>query len=86
MATPLLRKNALQSLPRRNGATCSVRPNSGCQGYAIVADRRLYAECRLLGSFRAEDVERSVEGINTAVAHQGSDTGPLRKSTGVLAT
>src|SRR6478736_941712 len=38
-----------RSLPRRNGATCSVRPNSGCQGYAIVADRRLYAECRLLG-------------------------------------
>src|SRR5215471_20902141 len=24
-----------------------------------------------VGSFRAEDVERSVEGINTAVAHQG---------------
>ncbi len=30
-----------------------------------------------VGSFRAEDVERSVEGINTAVAHQGHQRLPV---------
>src|SRR4249919_3482077 len=47
----------VKSLPRRNGDTCSVRPNSGCQGYAIAAKRKLYVECRLLSAAAPKDVE-----------------------------
>ncbi len=60
----------VRSLTRRLRDTWNVRLNSGCQRYAIVAERRLYAECRLLGSFRPKDVERAVERIGPAVAHQ----------------
>src|ERR1700737_1079142 len=37
----------VKSLPRRNGHTRNVRPNSGCQAYAIAAKRKPYVECRL---------------------------------------
>ena len=47
----------VRSLPRRLCDTCSVWPNSGCQGYAIVARRKLYAECRLLAPATPEDVK-----------------------------
>ncbi len=42
----------VKSLPRRNGDTRSVRPNSGCQAYAIAAKRKPYVECRLLSLVR----------------------------------
>src|ERR1700682_516916 len=53
----------VKSLPRRNGDTCRVRPNSGCQRYAIAAKRKLYVECRLLSPTPAEDIEIAGMGI-----------------------
>ncbi len=40
----------VRSLPRRNGDTCSVRPNRGCQGQEILATRKPNAECRELAA------------------------------------
>jgi hypothetical protein len=53
----------VNSLPRRNGDTRKVRPNSGCQRYAIVANRTPYAECRSLASFAAKDEHMTAERI-----------------------
>jgi hypothetical protein len=53
----------VNSLPRRNGDTRKVRPNSGCQRYAIVANRKPYAECRSLAAFAAKDEDVAAERI-----------------------
>src|SRR5271157_6517185 len=53
----------VRSLPRRLRDTWSVRPNSGCQRYKIVAVRNLYAECRSLAALAAEDEGRARERI-----------------------
>src|SRR5713101_6718725 len=53
----------VKSLPRRNGDTRSVRPNSGCHAYAIAAKRKPYVECRLLCLSAPEHEEMAREGI-----------------------
>src|SRR5271165_1804881 len=53
----------VRSLPRRLRDTWSVRPNSGCQRYQIVAVRNLYAECRSSAALAAEDEGRARERI-----------------------
>src|SRR5271170_1931676 len=61
-------------LPRRNGDTCNVRPNSGCQGYAIVAYRKLYAECRLLAALGTEHIDDAAERIRSQMLpHDGGE-------------
>src|SRR5271155_5243892 len=52
-----------RSLPRRFLDTWKVRPNSGCQRYATVADRKLYAECRLLAALGAKDINPPAERV-----------------------
>ena len=43
--------------------TCNVCPCSGCHGYAILAVRKLYAECRWLAALAAEDEQMTAERI-----------------------
>jgi hypothetical protein len=61
----------VKSLPRRNGDTRSVRPDSGCQAYAIAAKRKPDVECRLLCTLRPEHADRSRERVgHHGLAHQ----------------
>lgn len=68
--TPFLRVDALQIHAASERCDLSAGPKRGCHGYAIVALRRLYAECCVLGLFRTECVQRAAEWVGLAISHQ----------------